>query len=70
MTKILIFRQNHPQLKKCKMKSNKGPGEDKITVEMPKGGGIEICYVLCQILKNEEAPEECKTAKAGRSNYL
>ena len=52
------------------MKSDKGPGEDKITVEMPKGGGMEICYVLCQILKNEEAPEECKTAKAGRSNYL
>ena len=32
-----------------KMKSGKTPGEDEITVEMLKGGGMEICNVLCHI---------------------
>ena len=47
------------------MKSGKTPGEDKMTAEMLKGGGKEICNVLCQIFsniwENEEAPEEWKS---------
>ena len=48
-----------------KMKSGKTPGEDEITAEMLKGGGMEICNVLCQIFsniwENEEALEEWKS---------
>ena len=48
-----------------KMKSGKAPGEDETTTEMLKGGGMEICYVVCKIFsniwENEEAPEVCKT---------
>ena len=48
-----------------KIKSDKAPGEDEITADLLKGGGMEICNVLCQIFnnicENEEAPEEWKT---------
>ena len=48
-----------------KIKSDKAPGEDEITADLLKGGGMEICYVLClifnNICENEEAPEEWKT---------
>ena len=35
-----------------KMKSGKTPGEDELTAEMFKGGGMKICYVLCQIFSD------------------
>ena len=35
-----------------KMKLGKAPGEDEITAQMLKGGRMETCYVLCQILSN------------------
>ena len=47
------------------MKSSKVPGEDEITAEMLRVGGMEICCVLSQMFsnnwENEEALEEWKT---------
>ena len=49
-TEPLKIKEVYQSIKK--MKSGKTPGEDEITAEMLKGGGMEICNVLCQIFSN------------------